>query len=76
MANISVRNIDDDTIKGLKLRARVHGRSLEAQVRAILEENSRLTREEFIRIADESRAATAGKVTTDSTDLIREDRDR
>jgi plasmid stability protein len=76
MANISVRNIDDDVITGLKLRARVHGRSLEAQVRAILEENSRLTREEFIRITDELRAATAGKITGDSTDLIREDRDR
>ncbi len=76
MASISVRNIDDDVIKGLKLRARVHGRSLEAQVRAILEENSRLSREEFIRIADEQAAATSGKVTSNSTDLIREDRDR
>lgn len=76
MANISVRNIDDDVIAGLKLRAHVHGRSLEAQVRAILEENSRLTREEFLRIVDESAAETAGKITGDSTDLIREDRDR
>jgi plasmid stability protein len=76
MANISVRNIPDDVIKGLKLRARVHGRSLEAQVRAILEENSRLSREEFIRITDAQREATAGRITSDSTDLIREDRDR
>jgi plasmid stability protein len=76
MASISVRNIPDEVVEGLKLRAHVHGRSLEAQVRAILEENSRLSREEFLRLIDESRAETAGKITGDSTDLIREDRDR
>lgn len=76
MAQISVRNLDDDVVKSLKLKARLHGRSLEAQVRAILEENSRLSKEEFWRIADESRRSTAGRNTSDSTDLIREDRDR
>lgn len=76
MASISVRNIPDQVIDGLKLRAHVHGRSLEAQVRAILEENSRLAPEEFRRIADESRAKTKGRIRGDSTDLIREDRDR
>lgn len=76
MASISVRNLPDDVVEGLKLRARVHGRSLEAQVRAILEENSRLTPDEFWRIADEMRARTKGRIHGDSTDLIREDRDR
>lgn len=76
MASISVRNLPDDVVEGLKLRARVHGRSLEAQVRAILEENSRLTPEEFWRIADESRARTKGRWLSDSTQMIREDRDR
>jgi plasmid stability protein len=75
MAQISVRNLDDDVVEGLKLRARMHGRSLEAQVRAILEENSRLTREEFVRFIDEQRAKTAGRITGDSTDIIREARD-
>jgi plasmid stability protein len=76
MASISVRNIPDHVVDGLKARARSHGRSLEAEVRAILEENSRITVEEFLRIADESAMATRGRISGDSTDLIREDRDR
>jgi plasmid stability protein len=76
MASLSIRNLDDEVVDGLKLKARVHGRSLEAQVRAILEEHSRLTREEFLAIADASVEATRGRITSDSVDLLREDRDR
>ena len=36
MADISVRNLEDDIVDGLKLRAAASGRSMEAEVRAIL----------------------------------------
>ncbi len=76
MANLSVRDVPDRVVNDLKRRARRNGRSLEAEVRAILEENTRITPEEFWRIADESREELRGRWTGDSTQMIREDRDR
>jgi antitoxin FitA len=37
MANLVVRNIDDDIVKALKARAGMHGHSAEAEHRLILE---------------------------------------
>ena len=36
MANITVRNLDDEVQRRLKKRAAAHGRSMEAEARAIL----------------------------------------
>lgn len=38
MAALSIRNLDDEVKHRLRLRAARHGRSMEAEVRAILEE--------------------------------------
>jgi plasmid stability protein len=38
MASITVRNLPDETHRALRVRAAQHGRSTEAEVRAILEE--------------------------------------
>lgn len=38
MAMLTVRNIPDEVHRALRIRAAVHGRSTEAEVRAILEE--------------------------------------
>ncbi len=38
MASITVRNLPDETHKALRVRAAEHGRSTEAEVRAILED--------------------------------------
>ena len=38
MADLSVRNLDDGVRESLRLRAAAHGRSMEAEVRAILTE--------------------------------------
>ena len=38
MAAITIRNISDETHRALKLRAAEHGRSTEAEIRAILDE--------------------------------------
>lgn len=39
MAAITVRNLSDETHRALKARAARHGRSTEAEVRAILDES-------------------------------------
>jgi plasmid stability protein len=41
MAAIVVRNLDEDVKRRLRMRAARHGRSMEAEVRAILEESVR-----------------------------------
>lgn len=41
MAAIMVRNLDEDVKRRLRIRAARHGRSMEAEVRAILEETVR-----------------------------------
>ena len=37
MASLTVRNIPDETHRALRVRAATHGRSTEAEIRAILE---------------------------------------
>lgn len=41
MASIVVRNLDEDVKQRLRVRAARHGRSMEAEVRSILEESVR-----------------------------------
>lgn len=41
MPVLTVRNLSDETHRALRLRAAVHGRSTEAEVRSILEESVR-----------------------------------
>jgi plasmid stability protein len=77
MAQIIVRKISKETVEQLKLRASRSHRSLEAEVRVILEDvaDREQRREEFWRFAEQSRIRN-GPQTTDSTELIREDRER
>jgi plasmid stability protein len=76
MAQLLVRKLDDDLVVRLKARAAEHGRSAEAEHRAILQQALRPKDDDFWARADEFRRRTAGKMKTDSTDLIREERDR
>ena len=76
MANLTIRNLDDAVVERLKARAKAHNRSLEAEVRTILEITARTAdREAFIREARRIAAMTPNVPQTDSTLLIREDRD-
>ena len=77
MANLTIRNLDDAVVERLKLRAKAHNRSLEAEVRTILESTARIAdRKAFIQEARRIAAMTPDVPQTDSTLLIREDRDR
>lgn len=74
MAQLIVRNIDDDLVRRLKQRAAASGRSAEAEHRSLLEQALRPSADEFIREAARLRAATAGRKRSDSVTLLRADR--
>ncbi|MGB0629253.1 MAG: FitA-like ribbon-helix-helix domain-containing protein [Alphaproteobacteria bacterium] len=77
MGTITVRNLDDAVIDRLKKRARDNERSLEAEVRALLTEvSARPSRRKFVEMADRIATMTPDVSQTDSTELLREDRNR
>ena len=76
MAQVIIRNIDDDAIRRLKARAERNGISLEKQLRAIITDAARRDRTVFRERAAASRRRLSGRRHSDSTALIREDRDR
>ena len=78
MAQILVRDLDDRVVAGLKRRAKSRHRSLEGEVRALLEEvvDRDEGREAFVAEVKRLRAELAGRPTgTDSVDLLREARE-
>lgn len=76
MGQVIVRNLDDKTIAALKIKAQLHGRSLERELQSILPAGAQPNAEERLVIADRIRAMTPKRPQTDSTLLVREDRDR
>lgn len=76
MAQVLIRNLDPQAVATLKKSARESGRSLEAELRLILEDEARRRSVDFWRLADEFRARFADRQWSDSVDLIREDRER
>lgn len=79
MADLKVRRLDDGVAAVLKERARRKGVSLEEEVRQTLAASVAANREALIRRAAALRAAILerreGEPTTDSTRVIREERD-
>jgi hypothetical protein len=76
MAQIIVRNLDDEVVTRLKMRARDNDRSLEAEVRHILEQSAKVDIAQARLIVMERRKKLQGRTFADSVELIREDRDR
>ena len=75
MPQLLVRNVPLDVVQALKRRAEKHGRSTEAELRSLLEENLRPGRVGFVERAAKLREEMHGRVLTNSTDLIRQARD-
>jgi len=75
MAQVIVRNLDEHVVSSLKIKAELYGHSLEQELREILKRAAELTPQEKVAMVDRIRAMQARPLTTDSTDLIREDRD-
>ena len=80
MPDILVRNLSDEVLLSLKRRASGHGRSLQQELRLLLEhlvsedDDERLDALAAARELRE-RLRASGRVFSDSTQIIREDRD-
>lgn len=79
VSQILARDLKPETVKRLKARAKRHNRSLQGEVKTILEEAAALpalSMEAARTAARRIRASLAGRTFSDSADLIREDRER
>jgi plasmid stability protein len=78
MGQLTVRKVDEEIIRRLKIRAAERGRSAEAEHREILKQallpNRKMDVDEWLRRAREVRERT-GPIATDSTEIIRKMRD-
>ncbi|MEQ1890188.1 MAG: plasmid stabilization protein [Alphaproteobacteria bacterium] len=75
MGQVIIRNLPEDIIKRLKLKAEIHGHSLEQELRNILGREAGLTTEEKLALIDTARGMQEKSFAIDSTQMIREDRD-
>jgi plasmid stability protein len=76
MAQILIRGLEDEVVARLKDRATSHGRSLESEVRTILETAAGYTAVEARRVVNDWQRRLAGRKMSDSRNLLREDRQR
>jgi len=76
MAQILVRGLDKAVVDRLKRRAKAEGRSLQAEVRLILEQAAKLDMDTARVLVERFRKRFKGRTFSDSADLIREDRER
>jgi plasmid stability protein len=76
VAQLLIRNLDQETVDRLKERARRHRRSLEGEVRVILEKEAAAGARDPWQLAERIRASFGGRRFSDSAALVREDRDR
>lgn len=76
MAQVLVRDLDPDVLERLKSRAKLHGRSLQGELKTILEAAAVYSMSEARQVSEHSRRRLAGRPMSDSGELLREDRDR
>lgn len=76
MADLLIRNVPEAVVARLKEQARANSRSLQGELSAVLESAARPTWADWCRRADAVREHSRGRVVaSDSTALVREDRD-
>jgi len=77
MASVLVRDLDPAVVERLKVRAEENGRSLQKELKTILETAAaQATWAEARAAAERVRQMLGGRQFSDSTELVREDRDR
>lgn len=76
MPQLLVRDLDASTMEQLKLRAQRHGRSLQGEVKAILQAAATYSMSEARDVAEQWQQRLAGGAFGDSAETIREDRQR
>ncbi len=76
MPQLLVRNLEEETVERLKALARRHGRSLQGQVKVVLEEAASLSGADVTALLAKWEGRLRGKRFGDSARLIRTDRER
>lgn len=76
MTDFLIRGLDPEVRRVLEARAELHCRSLAAEIKAILEESARVSRDEFLGLVDRWQAEDDWPDLGDPSALIREDRGR
>jgi plasmid stability protein len=76
MSHVLIRDLSATVVRRLKARARRHGRSLQTELKQILEQSARSTAADARRVADGLRRRLAGRPHSDSGRLQAEDRSR
>jgi plasmid stability protein len=76
MAELLIRNIEHTTVERLKAQAKLHKRSLQGELKAIIEAATKMTADEAKQVTAAWRKRLSGKSFSDSTELVREDRNR
>ncbi len=75
MPNILIRNVLQRTISLLKEKAKRDNRTLQGEVKYIIEENAKMSMEDALRRARKRRASFGKKTFSDSAALLREGRE-
>jgi plasmid stability protein len=76
MAQVLVRDLRADVVARLKARAKRNGRSLQAELKQILQAASSQSAVDARALADRIRRELAGRAHSDSTGLLAADRAR
>lgn len=76
MAQLLIRNLDEETINNLKVLAKKHNRSLQGEVKLVLEGYASRPTETPLEIANRWQNRFVGRTFSDSAELVREDRER
>jgi len=76
MRSISLRNVPDDVYLALQAMAKANRRSLQEQIKHLLEQEVRIRRGSSLAAARRWRRRLERRTHTDSVTLVREDRER
>lgn len=76
MPDLLLRDLDPELMQRLKEQAKRSGRSVQAEIKTILANNIGLPWDQAVREMEEFRKRFAGRTFSDSSELIREDRER
>lgn len=76
MAQVLIRDLKSDVVARLKARAKRHGRSLQTELKEILDKASRQSALDARALADRIRRELGSRTHSDSVRLLTEDRAR
>lgn len=74
MAQILIRNVDEKVVERLKKRASLNGRSLQAELKLVIEQASLMDMADAGEVAARIRSKFKGRELSDSAELLHEER--